>query len=85
VNTQEQLQEWVRGNNVHDDKRECVPDFSCCRPHLAVPLEERRRFMLASREQRGAMLCGYLMALLNDAGHEVVTSCDVLSGTGRGA
>ncbi len=41
-----QLKAWVEGVSYHDNLlNTCVPDFSCCRPHLAISLEEREVFM----------------------------------------
>lgn len=40
-----QLEEWVKGNPIHnttDD--ECCPDFSCCKPEFLQPLEIRKTF-----------------------------------------
>jgi len=43
----EQLDEWVKGNPVHNKERdECCPDFSCCNGNMA-PVEERERFAKA--------------------------------------
>ena len=40
-----QLLLWVRGRSVHDWAQDrCVPDYSCCRPELAAPLEEREHY-----------------------------------------
>lgn len=39
---EEQVQLWVDGNSVHDGQ--CCPDFSCCRPELLAPKEERELF-----------------------------------------
>lgn len=44
---EEQLKLWVEGNSVHDKDKEgeqCCPDFSCCRPELKAPKEERELF-----------------------------------------
>ena len=41
----EQLQQWVKGNPIHNKKRdECCPDFSCCSPGLLAPKEVRETF-----------------------------------------
>lgn len=40
-----QLDEWVRGNSIHNDiDNECCPDFSCCQPGLLQPKEIRETF-----------------------------------------
>jgi hypothetical protein len=41
----EQTRLWVEGTSVHNNERdECCPDFSCCRPELLAPLEVRKLF-----------------------------------------
>ena len=43
-----QLAMWVEGTSHHDcEHNECCPDFSCCRPELLAPREEREMFMAA--------------------------------------
>jgi len=43
-----QLALWVEGRSLHDhDRDECVPDYSCCRPELAVPKEVRELYLKA--------------------------------------
>jgi len=43
-----QLALWVEGQSVHDDEHEqCCPDFSCCKPHLQAPKDERWAFLVA--------------------------------------
>ena len=39
---EKQVQLWVEGDSVHDGQ--CCPDFSCCRPELLAPKEERELF-----------------------------------------
>lgn len=40
-----QLEEWVKGNSIHNSMdEECCPDFSCCSPELLQPLEIRKTF-----------------------------------------
>ncbi len=64
---EEQLEQWVKGISVHNPTRdECCPDFSCCRPNLMAPEEQRRRFA-EHPEQRGAMLGMFLGAMLADS------------------
>lgn len=47
----EQLELWVKGESVHNDERnECCPDFSCCKPNLLAPEHERRAFLEASQK-----------------------------------
>ena len=40
-----QLEEWVKGNPIHNTiDEECCPDFSCCKPEFLQPEEIRRTF-----------------------------------------
>jgi len=39
---------WVQGFSYHDDQTHmCTPDYSCCRPALLAPREERELFVCA--------------------------------------
>lgn len=61
----EQLTRWVSGESVCPNTRhECCPDFSCCKPHLAWPMEKRARFVAASQGEREKMSMGALSALV---------------------
>lgn len=43
-----QLIDWVEGTSKHNEvSDECCPDFSCCRPRLKWPLDERKAFVEA--------------------------------------
>lgn len=60
---EEQLDEWVKGNSIHNETRdECCPDFSCCQPHLLASIEERIAFKNASESVRSQMLMMFLGA-----------------------
>jgi len=49
---QEQLEEWVDGNPIHNQvEDECTPDFSCCNPDLLQSPEERKQFYNKIQEQ----------------------------------
>ncbi len=39
-----QLALWVAGTSIHMYKGICCPDFSCCKPELKAPKEERELF-----------------------------------------
>jgi len=40
-----QLNEWVKGNPIHNNvDDECCPDFSCCKPKNIQPLNIRETF-----------------------------------------
>ena len=46
----EQLDEWLKGNPIHNDDR-CCPDFSCCRGKDKIaPLATRKRFVQARKD-----------------------------------
>ena len=41
-----QLELWLKGKPSHNDERnECCPGFSCCKPELLAPLHERKAFL----------------------------------------
>lgn len=45
MTVERQLERWVAGDPVHNSETdECCPDFSCCRPDLIWPVEDRRKF-----------------------------------------
>lgn len=72
----DQLRAWVDGNPYHDSvNNTCTPDFSCCRPHLLIPKEEREQFLerwLAGDLSFVQERCmGFLNALLEDHYKEV--------------
>ncbi len=77
----EQLDEWVKGNPIHNDERdECCPDFSCCRKGIAPP-KVRERFARAFREDDEAttmqMLMMFLGGCLEDIDVDVHIAGDV--------
>lgn len=40
-----QLEEWVKGNPIHNKvDKECCPDFSCCKPEALQPKDIRETF-----------------------------------------
>ena len=52
---------WVAGDSQHLGEKKapdslCCPDFSCCVPELAWPLDLRRKFYEADEQGRFAML-----------------------------
>lgn len=66
----EQMNEWLEGRSKHvlvGDTYECCPDFSCCRPHLAQPIEVRRAFASADQRVRNKFLGAFLGALISGA------------------
>jgi hypothetical protein len=70
----EQLEQWCVGNSVHNHERdECCPDFSCCNPAAAAPMEERILFR-DRPELRDAMLMGFLGRALAGAPVHIVGS-----------
>ncbi len=61
----EQLELWLKGESVHNNEREeCCPDFSCCRPELLADQDERQAFYDAHHrgddDTKMAMLMGFL-------------------------
>jgi len=61
MTSDEQLDEWVKGNSIHNETTgECCPDFSCCSPELAIPIEQRILFQKNDGNVRFAMLGMFL-------------------------
>jgi hypothetical protein len=67
------LKLWVDGILIHIDGDDCLPDFSCCRPELLAPKEERELFVklyFAGKhkeyEKMMMMFLGRAMSLLTD-------------------
>jgi len=76
----EQTQLWISGKSVHNPDGpagttggECCPDFSCCRPELAWPIEKRKAFAAATPGQREGMLGASLIGLIGSLGHKVTS------------
>jgi len=69
----EQLNKWLAGNSVHnnDGCDECCPDFSCCRPELLAPLEEREHFVVSNDLERQRMLMMFLGRLISTSPNKV--------------
>lgn len=68
-----QLALWVKGKSVHVHNGICCPDFSCCKPELRAPKEERELFQelyLAKKhneyEKMLMMFLGRAMPLMTD-------------------
>ena len=70
---EEQLDEWVKGNPIHNKEKDiCCPDFSCCRGKENIADKEvRERFAKAyyakDEETQNQMLMMFLGSLLNDS------------------
>lgn len=80
-----QLEEWVKGNPIHNTKdKECCPDFSCCKPHLLQPIEIRQTFAAVCEkvteegfnseshpyyDTKMSMLMGFLGGITSDKAH----------------
>lgn len=72
----EQLRLWVEGESVHDSDEkgeQCCPDFSCCKPELKAPKEERELFEQLYLEEKHneyermlMMFLGRALPLLTD-------------------
>lgn len=69
--TREQLERWLRGENVHarghrrGETYTCCPDFSCCMPELAQPRDVRSSYARAEPKEQDAMLMTFLGLMLN--------------------
>lgn len=51
MTTIEQLEAWVKGENVHNhDLNMCCPNFACCQPDGHLSLEERAEFLRLFKE-----------------------------------
>ncbi len=62
----EQEELWLGGHSVHNPTRkECCPDFSCCRPNLKWPYDVRQRFVMGTEEERAELLSLALASLLS--------------------
>lgn len=71
MQSNEQLDLWKRGILKHRQVEgleggECLPDFSCCKPHLLAPQDERDEFCSAGPTRRAQMLCVFLDRMLED-------------------
>lgn len=65
----EQLNEWVKGNPVHNDERdECCPDFSCCMGNgYITEVSVRKEFAEAYKTGNDAKVHEMLMMFLGQA------------------
>lgn len=75
MTSREQIDAWVDGNPKHNNETgECTPDFSCCKPDLLAPLEDRERFRQAliddDEKTVKEMLMIFLTKMLDNAGME---------------
>ena len=69
----EQLNEWVKGNSVHNEESgECCPDFSCCNEKMKTPKVQRELFLKAYKEGDDTVMYAMLGGFLGEAiaGHE---------------
>ena len=67
----EQLRRWALGESVCPNTRhECCPDFSCCKPKLAWPMDKRQRFVAADQGTREKLMMGALVDLATDTGQK---------------
>ena len=68
---QEQLERWAAGESLHVMDAAglpiCCPDFSCCRPEMRWPKEERERFIAAGEAERERIVHEMLRALWDSA------------------
>jgi hypothetical protein len=68
---EQQLEQWLKGNSVHNERMlgknkisECCPDFSCCIPELLAPVEVRQIFVNAVKKGDDKMKDRMLMEFL---------------------
>lgn len=85
ISAQEQLDRWVAGSPVHrvdeNGLGECCPDFSCCRPSLLSPPQERQAFRDAGPAGRERMLTGFLGRHVQSENVHVVGATSGLPGS----
>ena len=67
--SQFQLNEWVKGNSIHNDiDDECCPDFSCCNKQVKTDKVMRETFKAVcnngNEETKMGMLMGFLGAAI---------------------
>lgn len=77
MNIEKQTELWVNGLSIHnEDSDECCPDFSCCRPHLIAPIEERLSFqhavLMGDEKTKNSLLMVFLSRMLTDQGFKVM-------------
>lgn len=60
----ERLKKWVEGECIHVDGEDCLPDFSCCKPELLAPKEERELFLKLWIEEKHSEYEKMLMMFL---------------------
>lgn len=64
---EEQLQEWIKGNSIHNKEiDECCPDFSCCGPQMAS-LQKRGKFVEAYYKNDNGTINSLLIEFLSNA------------------
>lgn len=64
----EQLNLWVEGESVHDDKlKQCCPDFSCCNKKVSTPKAVKEIFRNAFLKDNQAVVNRMLMEFLSNA------------------
>jgi hypothetical protein len=62
----EQLEEWVKGNSVHNSEHgQCCPDFSCCVKEITTSVGEKLVFLDAFKQGDTDATDGMLMMFLS--------------------
>jgi len=65
MSPEEQLNQWLVGNSIHNDERgECCPDFSCCKKELLADKRTREVFCASNDTIRHQMLIMFLGSAL---------------------
>jgi len=81
---QEQLDEWVKGNSIHNEERnECCPDFSCCCPDLLVSEEDRKLFSNGNDKVREFLMMEFLGKLIKRQFKDVTIISEVIEEGGH--
>lgn len=66
MTNKEQLQKWLEGEPIHNKELGvCCPDFSCCRPELLAPREERELLCSLQDDARFRLLGMFLGRAIN--------------------
>lgn len=70
----EQLNEWVKGNSIHNtESGECCPDFSCCNSDVNTDIETRKMFRKAYIERNEELVIAILSGFLGEATSGYIT------------
>ena len=72
MTVERQLKLWANGDaHCPNEHGECCPDFSCCKPQLMWPEEQRQLFLTSPKATRELMLLGSLVSFAESLGSKV--------------